>query len=400
MTLAVVATVIVVVVTLVSAPGTRTNARGASTTRRPPLSQRNRSRPWTWETWLADAERQVRGQPGHLAPGSDPSVLPGPVLIADRNNSRLLLVDQWGRILWQFPEPGDLGPGQSFLRPDDAFFGTRGTHILVTQESDMVISEISLRTGHIVWRYGDPGVPGSAPGYLSNPDDAMLLPNGNVITADIKNCRLLYLAKGSVLPLHVYGTTTPYCYHDPPTRFGSPNGMFPMTNGDWLITEINGDWVDEMTPSGTIVWSVHPPGIYYPSDTNEVSPGVYLTASYTKPGVVEEFNQAGQVLWRYSPTGSGALDQPSLALPLPNGDVLVNDDWNDRVIVVDPRTNQVVWQYGVTGVPGSSPGYLYKPDGIDLTPPHSLDMANARTMGIPPYLPPAPPVTPLARSGT
>jgi len=270
------------------------------------------------------------------------------------------------------------------VAPDDAFFGPHGHHVLATQESDMVISEISLRTGRVVWQYGHPGVPGSAPGYLDNPDDAMLLPDGDVMVADIKNCRLLELAPGSVAPVRIYGATTQFCLHAPPARFGSPNGVFPMTNGDWLVTEINGDWLDEMTPSGTIVWSMHPPGITYPSDTNEVGPGVYLTTSYSDPGVVEEFTSSGQVLWRYAPAGAQALDKPSLALPLPNGDVLVNDDWNDRVIVIDPRDDQIVWQYGVTGVPGSAPGLLFKPDGVDLAPPYSLDMVHAATMGLPP----------------
>ncbi len=342
---------------------------------------------WTATSWIASLERHVRNEPGHLQPGSNPAVLPGPVLIADRNNSRLLLVDPKGRILWSFPGHGALRPGQSFLSPDDAFFSPGGNHIMITQESKAVITEIALPSGHIVWRYGHPGAPGPQLGHLHNPDDAMALPNGNVIAADIMNCRLLYLSKTSIVPLHIYGETDPYCYHQPPLRFGSPNGMFPMTNGNWLVTEINGDWVDEMTPAGKILWSIHPPGITYPSDTNEVRPGVFITASYTKPGVVEEFNQQGRLLWRYAPTGKAALDEPSLALPLPNGDVILNDDWNDRVIVVDPHTDKVVWQYGVTGVPGSKPGYLYKPDGIDLAPPYSLDITHRTTMGIPPFPP-------------
>jgi outer membrane protein assembly factor BamB len=346
-------------------------------------------RHWTAPGWLASLEAKVKGQPGHLAPGSDPAVLPGPVLIADRNNNRLLLVDPKGRVLWQFPGQGRRGTGQALRAPDDAFFGPHGRHIIATQESQAIISVLSPKTGRLTWQYGHPGVPGSAPGYLHNPDDAMLLPGGNVMTADIKNCRLLELSRTSKTPLHVYGTTDPFCYHAPPRRFGSPNGMFPMTNGDWLVTEINGDWVDEMTPAGKIVWSVHPPGITYPSDTNEVSPGVFLTASYTRPGVIEEFTKTGKLLWRYEPKGSNALNEPSLALPLPNGDILANADWSDRVVVIDPKTNRIVWQYGHTGVPGSGPGYLYKPDGVDLAPPHSLLTTHAATMGTPPYGRPA-----------
>ena len=85
-----------------------------------------------------------------------------------------------------------------------------------------------------------------------------------------------------------------------------------------------------------------------------------------------EFNRRGKLLWRYAPTGGQALDHPSLALPLPNGDIVCTDDYNDRVIVVDPRTNKVVWQYGHTGVAGRRPGYLDNPDGVDLVPPNSL----------------------------
>ncbi len=341
----------------------------------------------TPQAWIASLEAKVKGQPGHLQPGSNPSVLPGPIMIADRNNSRLIIVDPKGRIIWQFPSSGNLSQGQTFIEPDDAFFGPTGNHILATQESQFVITDISAQSGHITYRYGHPGTSGSATGYLNNPDDAMLLPNGNIIAADIKNCRLLYLSPSSPSPVHIYGETTPYCYHQPPLRFGSPNGMFPMTNGDWLVTEINGDWVDEMTPSGQIQFSTHPPGITYPSDSNEVSPGVFLTAAYTKPGVIEEFNQSGALLWRFAPTGAQALNQPSIAIPLPNGDILATDDWNHRVIVINPKTNQIVWQYGYTGVPGTKPGYLDKPDGVDLAPPYSLLMTHASTIGIPQFKP-------------
>ncbi len=365
-----------------------------------PVSSRSTFPPGT-PAWLSTLERAAAGSPSYLQPGSDPSVLPGPVLIADRNNSRLLLVDPKGQILWQYPPPGTPTTA-AFRSPDDAFFGPNGKEVIATEESNFALSTIALHrtptrpepvTGTVTWTYGHPGVPGSAADELDNPDDAMLLPNGDVLTADIKNCRILLIDPGAHVPTHIYGETTPYCYHQPPARFGSPNGVFPMTNGDYLVTEINGDWVDEMTPSGSIVWSTHPPGFSYPSDSNEVSPGVFVSVDYTKPGGLETFNQQGQVLWRYTPTSpSGVLDEPSLALPLPNGDFLLNDDYNHRVIVVDPHTNQIVWQYGHTGVPGSAPGYLDKPDGVDLAPPFSLLVAHAATMGLPPasFAPSAP----------
>ena len=321
--------------------------------------------------------------PGSLAAGSNPSVLPGPLLIADRTNNRLVIINPQGQLLWEFPRPGDLAPGQTFDVPDDAFFSPDGRQIIVTQEDDFVISVIDIATHRIVFRYGTPGVSGSGPGHLWNPDDAMLLPDGSIVTADIKNCRLLVIPFGGSAPSKVIGETTNACLHDPPGRWGSPNGAFPMGNGDWLVTEINGDWVDELTPAGTLVNSWHPPGVSYPSDSNEVSPGVYLTVDYSSPGAVELFDGQGKVIWRYAPTGSTELDHPSLALPLPNGDIILNDDHNDRVIVIDPHTNRVVWQYGVTGEAGSAVGLLNTPDGLDLAPPWSLLARHASTLVAP-----------------
>lgn len=325
--------------------------------------------------------------PGRLCPcpnltaGSDPSVLPGPVLVADHMNNRLLIIDPNGTIAWEFPRPGDLPAGQGFLVPDDSFFTPDGKNIVVTEEDDFVIRVVDIAHHRIVWTYGTPGSPGAGPDHLWNPDDAMMTPGGDIIAADIKNCRILVLRPGTPAPLHVYGETTSACLHSPPQRFGSPNGAFPMSDGDYLITEINGDWVDEMTPAGQVRFSAHPPGVAYPSDTNEVRPGLYLTVDYSDPGQIVEFDRTGHLIWRYAPGGADQLDKPSLALPLPNGDVLCNDDHNDRVIVVDPRTNRIVWQYGHTGRAGTAPGYLNVPDGVDLAPPRSVTITHSATMG-------------------
>lgn len=319
-------------------------------------------------TWLP---APLSGQAGRLARGSDPAALPGPVLIADRDNNRLVVVDPRGRVVWQWPKPGDLAPGQSFVVPDDAFFTPDGKHIIVTQEDDFVITEIDIATRKIGWRYGQPGAHGSGRGLLWNPDDAMMLTDGAVIAADIKNCRLVELWVGASAPVWTAGVPG-RCEHAPPFRFGSPNGAFPMPNGHLLITEINGDWVDEIDSGGHVYWTAHPPGVAYPSDTSELAPGKYVTADYSSPGQVVVFDSSGHTLWRWDPrTGPGRLDHPSLAEGLPNGDILLNDDRNHRVIVIDPNTNTIVWQYGHTGVPGALPGYLNNPDGLDLVPPHS-----------------------------
>ena len=304
-------------------------------------------------------------------PGSDPSVLPGDILIADRGNNRLLEVDPAGHLEWQFPRPGDLAPGQTFKSPDDAFFDPSGRHVVATQEDDFVISVIDVRSHKIIYRYGRPGVPGATRNRLNNPDDAIPMMGGTILSADIKNCRLVVLRPPSHALVRQLGSTG-LCLHNPPISFASPNGAFPTSSGATAVTEISGDWLDLLAPSGKLIRVTHPPGFSYPSDTNEVRPGLFLSADYVHRGAIETFDLQGRLKWRYAPKGRRALDKPSLALPLPNGDILANDDDNNRVIVVDPRTNQIVWQYGHTGRAGRRPGYLNDPDGLDLAPPHSL----------------------------
>ena len=322
-------------------------------------------------TRAAQTSRRTPASTANLAAGSDPSVLPAPVLIADSDNNRLLEVSPTGRILWEFPRPGDLAPGQTFKTPDDAFFAPSGHQIVATQEEDFVISVIDLSTNHITYRYGQPGIPGSGPDQLDNPDDALMTRSGKILLADIKNCRLITIQPPGHEIISQLGQTG-VCVHQPDVSYGSPNGRFPMRNGDTVVTEINGDWIDVLSPAGQVLSSANAPGFTYPSDTNEVKPGVFLSADFTDPGAIETFTTSGQLLWRYAPRGPNALNSPSLAEPLPNGDVLANDDHNDRVIVIDPHTNKIVWQYGHTHVTGRQPGYLSDPDGVDLAPPYSL----------------------------
>jgi hypothetical protein len=83
-----------------------------------------------------------------------------------------------------------------------------------------------------------------------------------------------------------------------------------------------------------------------------------------------EFDRAGRILYRYQPTsGPGVLNKPSLVEMLPSGVFMLNDDYNDRVVAIDPSMKAIVWQYGATGVPGTAPGSLNIPDGFDVLGP-------------------------------
>jgi DNA-binding beta-propeller fold protein YncE len=290
--------------------------------------------------------------------------VPGYVLIADRNANKLLIVSPSKRIVWQFPRPGDVRRGQSFADPDDAFFAPGDRTIVTNEEFNDQVAEIDLRAHRLTWSYGRAGVAGSAAGELSNPDDAYAWPNGTITVADIKNCRVVRIDRARRVTAEIGGRG---CAHDPPRALASPNGATPLPDGGMLITEIGG-WVDRMSAKGRLLYAVRTP-TSYPSDAQLLPSGNILVAGFDTPGRVDVITPSGRVVWTYGPSsGPGALDRPSLAVRWPNGLIAVTDDWHHRVVVIDPKTKRIVWQYGHFGIASAAPGYLSKPDGLDLLP--------------------------------
>jgi hypothetical protein len=313
---------------------------------------------------------EVRQQKVQPKPKAMASAEPfeGQLMIADRGNDRILVVNAHKHVLWRFPSKAHPAPPGGFYFPDDAFFIHGGKGIISNEEQNERIVQLSFPGGKLLWSYGHPGVTGSEPGYLHEPDDAYLLKNGDVSVADAQNCRILLISPAKKL-LNEIGSPEA-CTHEPPTYLGSPNGDTPLANGNILVSEVNGSYIDEITPQGKLMWTVQLP-IVYPSDPQQLGPDRYLVADYTKPGGIYEFNRAGKILWSYAPeSGNGMLNHPSLAERLPNGLIAANDDYRDRVVIIDPKTKKIVWQYGTTGEPGTGPDHLHIPDGFDLLAPN------------------------------
>src|SRR5581483_6512013 len=72
---------------------------------------------------------------------SPPAPIPGYLLIADRGNDRMLLVDGEKRVLWEYPRPGRAVP-LPFRFDDDTFFGPVPDRIISNQEDQHTIQVI------------------------------------------------------------------------------------------------------------------------------------------------------------------------------------------------------------------------------------------------------------------
>jgi hypothetical protein len=313
--------------------------------------------------------KALRAHPASIAPYEAAALrtgLPGYLLIADRGNNRILVVDPQGRIVWRFPDAADLAAGRRLHFNDDTFVEPGGRLLIANEEDYGDIVSVGVQTRKLTVLFGVSGHLGGGATHLNYPDDAYELGNDTFTVADAYNCRILFVRAHRIVKQ--YGRSGD-CRHDPPLRFGAVNGDTPTPYGGVLVSEIPGHWVDSIAADGHLRWSVQAP-VAYPSDPQPLPGDHVLLADYSNPGHIIVMDRHGRVLWRYGPSqpGEAQLNHPSLALQLPNGDIAVNDDYRDRVIVIDPHTDRIVWQYGHTDVPGTAAGYLRIPDGMDFVP--------------------------------
>ncbi len=164
--------------------------------------------------------------------------------------------------------------------------------------------------------------------------------------------------------------------------------------GNLLITDQYNNRAIEVDPeTRAIVWSFGsnnpslcnpgPGAIIGPNDAERLGDGLTLLAGTGVPlgaspadpnfscadNRVIVVDRHGSIVWQYGQagvTGSGPnqLNVPVFAIQLPNRDIMVVDQGNNRVIQIDRFSKSIVWSYG----PASGPGALNNPNSAELLP--------------------------------
>jgi hypothetical protein len=312
---------------------------------------------------------------------------PGNILIADQFNNRVIEVDPAGNIVWQFGKgPTDFSP-QSIIGVNDAqrvgpFTLMAGTgdppgagscpNSGGCPDSRVILVNPS---GHIVWQYGQFGVTGSGPDQLNTPVQATWLPNGHVLITDQGNERVIEVTLSKKI-VWQYGQTG--VVGSGPDQLNNPNSAELLANGDILIADETNNRAIEVTRAGTIVKTFtiggSANGVAFASRLPNGD--TLLTDSNNNRAV--EVDSTDHIVWQYV-TNLGADSNPNplptRAVRLKDGDTLISDQFNDRVIEVTPG-GTIERQIGTTNVIGDGPNQLNAPydakvigDYTGLTPP-------------------------------
>ncbi|HWZ59731.1 MAG TPA: hypothetical protein VNW46_12210 [Gemmatimonadaceae bacterium] len=170
----------------------------------------------------------------------------------------------------------------------------------------------------------------------------------------------------------------------------SADGRRALNGKHILIADQFNNRVIEINASGEIVWhfglgpqDISARSIIGTNDAERISGDLTLMAGTGAPPGTEPLcptgcadnrvmivDHRGHIVWQYGQfgvTGSGPnqLNTPVQATFLPNGDVLITDQVNERIIEVT-RHHDIVFQYGQTGVTGIGPGQLNNPNSAEL----------------------------------
>jgi hypothetical protein len=227
-------------------------------------------------------------------------------------DNRVLLVDPSGRIVWQYGRFRVVGSGPNELNtPVQNTFLPNG-NVLITDQGNQRIIEVNPQH-QIVWQYGTTGVSGIDPNQLNSPNSAELLANGNILIADENNNRAIEVT-------HTQTPTIVATF----TAGGTASGVAfasRLPNGDTLITDSNNSRIVEV-------------------DSNDSGPLTGFLGS--------------AVVWEYftnTDPASNSTPLPTRAIRLANGNTIISDQFNHRVIVVD-MTKAIVTTYGNLNSPG------------------------------------------------
>ena len=238
----------------------------------------------------------------------------GNLLIADGYNNRVCETTPTGEIVWQyglgptdFTEKSIIGVSDASRVGDMTLMVGMGTPpgTILESKTGVIDNRVILvdPLGNTVWEYGQFGMSGTSCNLLNVPTHAVFIP--------CSKCKKKSMKCGSVLI----------------TDRGTGTGRVIRVNGDkeiiWQYPGTNTSPADQLSN---------------PSSAQRIDGGHYLISDGNR---VLEADRCDRVIKVF--TASGTLGMASFASRLPNGNTLITEE-RGKVVEVDPSDN-IVWQY-------------------------------------------------------
>ena len=214
------------------------------------------------------------------------------LLIADRGNNRLLVLDDTGKIIWTYPSRAKPRAARRLLLPRRrVLHPPRDARSSPTRRTTRRSSRSPTPRGGSSSSTATPASPGSRARLPRQPRRRLPAPKRRHHRRRLRQTAASSSSTPPQARRRIRSARPGRCVHDPPTELGSPNGDTPLADGNLLVSEINGSWIDEYTPDGRLVWTTKL-AIGYPSDPQQLGPTATSSPTTRTPGAIVEFNRA------------------------------------------------------------------------------------------------------------
>jgi len=221
-------------------------------------------------------------------------------LVTDGSGRRVIELDPNianPEVVWEFK--GELGTDKYLERPVDSYMYIQDDirRVLITDQGRHRVIKVIRENNSIEWQYGDE-TEGSGYNQLRNPADAVAIPDsGFIVICDKGNNRVIFVREFN-----------------------------KSIAWNWGLGELN-----------------NPVDVEYIPATREV-----LITDQGKHRVIKVNRQTNAISWQFGtglPTsGSDGLNLPTDADVLANGNILICDNGNNRLIEVN-GSGDIVWQF-------------------------------------------------------
>jgi hypothetical protein len=230
-------------------------------------------------------------------------------------DSRVILVDPSGNIVWQYGQFGVNGSGPDQLNaPVQATWAPDKT-VYITDQGNQRVIQVDQNL-NIVWQYGTTGVAGNGFDQLNNPNSAELLKNGDVLIADESNNRVIEVNKTTLNIVATY------------TAQGTMNGpafASLLPNHSLLVTDGGNNRIITLDQNDNVTFQ------YFTNTEVGSNPNPIPTRAVAGRGQGQD--------------GQGNQDENGQG-----GTILISDQFNNRVILI--RKQNLLAQYGNLNVIG------------------------------------------------
>ena len=188
--------------------------------------------------------------------------------------------------------------------------------------------------------------------------DAGFNQTGNILISDQFNNRIIEVDRGTKNIVFSFGSNDPHRCNPGPGAIIAPNDVQRLAGRLTLMagtgtSKCADNRVIVIDPAGNIVWQYGQAGVTGsgPNQLNtpvfelQTPDGNFLITDQGNNRIILVARDTKQILFEYGPTsGPGALNSPNSAELLSNGHLLIADENNNRAIEINSQ-GQIVWEF-------------------------------------------------------